>query len=40
LLNDPNPNDPLEIQIAKQYVEDKDKYEEIARQWTLLYASI
>ena len=40
LLNDPNPNDPLEPQIAKQYVEDKAKYEYIARQWTLQFASI
>jgi ubiquitin-conjugating enzyme E2 D/E len=40
LLNDPNPNDPLEPVIAKQYVEDKAKYEDIARQWTLQYASI
>ena len=40
LLNDPNPNDPLEPIIAKQYVEDKAKYEDIARQWTLQYASM
>jgi ubiquitin-conjugating enzyme E2 D/E len=40
LLNDPNPNDPLEPQIAKQYVDDKAKYEDIARQWTLQYASM
>ena len=40
LLNDPNPNDPLEPQIAKQYVEDKAKYEDIARQWTLQFASM
>lgn len=40
LLNDPNPNDPLEPQIAKQYVEDKAKYEDIARGWTLQYASM
>lgn len=40
LLNDPNPNDPLEPTIAKQYVEDKAKYEDIARQWTLQFASM
>jgi ubiquitin-conjugating enzyme E2 D/E len=40
LLNDPNPNDPLEPTIAKQYVGDKGTYEEIAREWTLKYASI
>jgi ubiquitin-conjugating enzyme E2 D/E len=39
LLNDANPNDPLEMDIAKQYINDKSKYEEIAKQWTLQYAS-
>jgi ubiquitin-conjugating enzyme E2 D/E len=39
LLNDPNPNDPLEMDIAKQYISDKAKYEDIAKQWTLQYAS-
>ncbi len=39
LLNDPNPNDPLEMDIAKQYISDKSKYEQIAKQWTLQYAS-
>lgn len=40
LLNDPNPNDPLEPHIAKQYVEDKTKYEDVARRWTLQFASM
>jgi ubiquitin-conjugating enzyme E2 D/E len=39
LLNDANPNDPLEMEIAKQYINDKPKYEQIAKQWTLQYAS-
>lgn len=39
LLNDPNPNDPLEMDIAKQYISDKAKYEDVAKQWTLQYAS-
>ena len=39
LLNDPNPNDPLEMDIAKQYMQNKAKYEEVAKQWTLQYAS-
>ena len=39
LLNDANPNDPLEMEIAKQYISDRPKYEEIAKQWTLQYAS-
>jgi ubiquitin-conjugating enzyme E2 D len=39
LLNDPNPQDPLEMEIAKQYINDKSKYEDVAKQWTLQYAS-
>ena len=39
LLNDPNPQDPLEIEIAKQYINNKSKYEEVAKQWTQQYAS-
>jgi ubiquitin-conjugating enzyme E2 D/E len=39
LLNDANPNDPLMPEIATQYIKDKAKYEDIAKQWTLQYAS-
>ena len=39
LLNDANPNDPLEMEIAKQYINNKLQYEQIAKQWTLQYAS-
>ncbi len=39
LLNDPNPNDPLMPEIATQYMQNKPKYEEVAKQWTLQYAS-
>ena len=38
LLTDPNPDDPLEIDIAKQYKEDKDAFNEKAKKWTRLYA--
>jgi ubiquitin-conjugating enzyme E2 D len=38
LLNDPNPDDPLISEIATLYKNDKAKYEEEARQWTLKYA--
>ncbi len=40
LLNDPNPNDPLMPDIAKQYVDNKSAYETIARDWTVRYASL
>ena len=39
LLDDPNPDDPLVPAIAKIYKEDKLKYAQDARHWTLLYAS-
>jgi ubiquitin-conjugating enzyme E2 D/E len=38
MLTDPNPNDPLMPDIAKQYVDDRVGYETTARQWTELYA--
>ena len=38
LLNDPNPNDPLDPQIANLYKNDIDKYNERARIFTLKYA--
>ena len=40
LLNDPNPNDPLMPEIAKEYVDNKGNYEKTARDWTIRYASI
>lgn len=40
LLNDPNPNDPLMPEIAKQYVDNKVAYEKAARDWTVRFASI
>ena len=38
MLTDPNPNDPLMPDIAKQYTEDRASYDATARQWTQLYA--
>ena len=38
LLTDPNPDDPLEIDIADLYKQDKEKYNTIARNYTLQYA--
>ena len=38
LLTDPNPNDPLDEEIAKLYIEDKSKYLINARNYTLKYA--
>ena len=38
LLTDPNPNDPLEIDIANLYLNDREKYNSFARNHTLQYA--
>ena len=40
LLTDPNPDDPLVVEIAKQYREDKDKYLCEAKTWTKLHANV
>lgn len=39
LLTEPNPDDPLELEIATLYKQNKAKYEERAREWTSTYAS-
>ena len=39
LLNDPNPNDPLEPDIARQYKTHPETYQETAKSWTKIYAS-
>lgn len=39
LLNDPNPNDPLEPEIANEYKTNKSKYIENAKSWTKIYAT-
>ncbi|KAK5803797.1 hypothetical protein PVK06_031446 [Gossypium arboreum] len=38
LLTDPNPDDPLVLEIAHTYKIDRAKYETIARAWTQKYA--
>ena len=38
LLTDPNPDDPLVVDIADEYVNDREKYNETARSWTQIYA--
>jgi ubiquitin-conjugating enzyme E2 D len=39
LLTDPNPDDPLVSEIANQYKNDIDRFNDIARRWTEYYAS-
>lgn len=39
LLDDPNPDDPLVVEIAREYKQNKQKYIETAKEWTQLYAS-
>ena len=39
LLSEPNPNDPLEPDIAKLLVESKEKHDGEAREYTLQYAN-
>ncbi len=38
LLTDPNPDDPLVPSIADTYKHNKNEYEKMAKEWTLLYA--
>ncbi len=38
LLADPNPNDPLELDIAKVYKTNKAEFDRIAREYTVKYA--
>jgi ubiquitin-conjugating enzyme E2 D/E len=38
LLTDPNPDDPLVPEIARQYKLNRSEYEETARDWTYKYA--
>jgi len=39
LLTDPNPNDPLEPDVARIYKENKMQYEITAREWTRRHAT-
>lgn len=38
LLNEPNPNDPLMPDIAKEFTDNKNLYESNAKMWTQIYA--
>ena len=40
LLNEPNPNDPLMIDIANIYKNNRDEFTKRAKEWTLQYAFI
>ena len=39
LLTDCNPEDPLVPEIAAQYVNDREEYDRICREWTKKYAT-
>lgn len=39
LLDDPNPDDPLVPDIAREYRDSIERYRATAREWTLRYAS-
>ena len=39
LLNDPNPNDPLESEIADEFIKDRIKFNQNAQSWTAIYAN-
>lgn len=39
LFLDPNPGDPLKPDVAKQYMENKNLFNNTAEQWTRTYAS-
>jgi ubiquitin-conjugating enzyme E2 D/E len=39
LLDEPNPNDPLEPDIANEYKNNKPLFLKHAREWTVQYAS-
>ena len=39
LLSDANPNDPLMPEIAQQYTNNRATYDQVAKEWTNLYAT-
>eukprot|EP01138_Halocafeteria_seosinensis_P015224 gb/GECG01015537.1/.p1 GENE.gb/GECG01015537.1/~~gb/GECG01015537.1/.p1 ORF type:complete len:239 (+),score=34.29 gb/GECG01015537.1/:1-717(+) len=39
LLTDPNPSDPLVSSIAQEYVHDRERHDQNAREWTNKYAT-
>lgn len=40
LLTDPNPDDPMVSDIARQYKNRRDEFDKIAQEWTKKYAGI
>jgi ubiquitin-conjugating enzyme E2 D/E len=38
LLTDPNPDDPLESDVARLYKTNREEFDRLAREWTLRYA--
>jgi len=38
LLTDPNPDDPLDVDVAHLYKTDREEFNKRAREWTLRYA--
>ena len=38
LMSAPQPEDPLDIEVAEQYFLDKKSFEQTARNWTKIYA--
>ena len=39
LLNDPNPDDPLEPEIGNEFKNNKQAFIDNAASWTLIYAN-
>lgn len=39
LLADPNPKDPLMVEIANQYIANKEQHDKTASEWVQIYAS-
>jgi ubiquitin-protein ligase len=39
LLTDANPSDPLVAQIAKEYLNNRERHDRTAREWTVRYAT-
>lgn len=39
LLNDPNPNDPLEPEIAHEYINNRQQFNNNVKSWIQLYAN-
>jgi len=39
LMDDPNPNDPLMIDIANLYINDREYFNQLAKEYTLKYAT-